>query len=63
MEAAVNSVEFAYRENNSGRFPRGLAAMIQALSTWLYDGDPGPPGGEGPLSAIKERLARGRESF
>lgn len=23
VEAAVNSVEFSYRENNSGRFPRG----------------------------------------
>ena len=43
VEAAVNSVEFAYRENNSGRFPRGLSAMIQALSTWLYDGDPLAP--------------------
>lgn len=41
--AAVNSVEFSYRENNSGRFPRGLSAMIQALSTWLYDGDPLAP--------------------
>ena len=64
VEAAVNSVEFAYRENNSGRFPRGLAAMIQALSTWLYDGDPlAPLAWEGPLTAIKERLARGEKVF
>ena len=40
VEAAVNSTEFAYRESNFGNFPRGLAAMLQALSTWLYDGDP-----------------------
>lgn len=64
VEAAVNSVEFAYRENNSGRFPRGLAAMIQALSTWLYDGDPlAPLAWEAPLTAIKERLAQGEKIF
>ena len=57
VEAAVNSVEFSYRENNSGRFPRGLSAMIQALSTWLYDGDPlAPLAWEGPLAEIKARL-------
>ena len=64
MEAAVNSVEFAYRENNSGRFPRGLAAMIQALSTWLYDGDPlAALAWEAPLATIKERLAAGEKLF
>ncbi len=64
VEAAVNSVEFAYRENNSGRFPRGLAAMIQALSTWLYDGDPlAPLAWEAPLAAIKARLAAGEPVF
>lgn len=64
VEAAVNSVEFAYRENNSGRFPRGLAAMIQALSTWLYGGDPlAPLAWEAPLTALKERLARGEKVF
>jgi Zn-dependent M16 (insulinase) family peptidase len=64
VEAAVNSVEFAYRENNSGRFPRGLAAMIQALSTWLYDGDPlAPLAFEEPLAAVKNRLDRGEKVF
>ncbi|MDR3320752.1 MAG: insulinase family protein [Desulfovibrio sp.] len=64
VEAAVNSVEFAYRENNSGRFPRGLSAMIQALSTWLYDGDPlGALAFEKPLAAIKERLGCGEKVF
>ncbi|MDO5483889.1 MAG: insulinase family protein, partial [Desulfovibrionaceae bacterium] len=64
VEAAVNTVEFAYRENNSGRFPRGLAAMIQALSTWLYDGDPlAPLAWEAPLADIKARLARGEKVF
>lgn len=62
--AAVNTVEFDYRERNTGRFPRGLAAMIQALSTWLYDGDPfAALAFEGPLAAIKERLGRGEKLF
>ncbi|MDR2801067.1 MAG: insulinase family protein [Desulfovibrio sp.] len=64
VEAAVNSVEFACRENNSGRFPRGLAAMIQALSTWLYGGDPlAPLAFEKPLAAVKRRLGRGEKIF
>ncbi|GHU91072.1 peptidase M16 [Deltaproteobacteria bacterium] len=64
VEAAVNSVEFAYRENNSGRFPRGLAAMIRSLSTWLYDGDPLTPlAWEKPLAAIKDCLAKGENIF
>lgn len=64
VEAAVNSVEFNYRENNSGRFPQGLAAMIQALSTWLYDGDPLQAlAWEAPLAGIKQRLAAGEPLF
>lgn len=64
VEAAVNSVEFAYRENNSGRFPRGLSAMIQALSTWLYDGDPlAPLAWEAPLESLKTRIAAGEPVF
>ncbi len=64
IEAAVNSVEFHLRENNSGRFPRGLSAMVQSLSTWLYDGDPlASLAWEKPLAEIKERLARGERIF
>ena len=64
VEAAVNSVEFELRENNSGRFPRGLAAMIQSLSTWLYGGDPlAPLAWEAPLAHIKARLAKGEKVF
>ncbi len=64
IEAAVNSVEFHLRENNSGRFPRGLSAMVQSLSTWLYDGDPlAPLAWEEPLAAIKARLAKGEKIF
>ncbi len=64
VEAALNSVEFALRENNSGRFPRGLAAMVRSLTTWLYDGDPlAPLCYEAPLAAIKKRLAAGEKLF
>lgn len=57
VEAALNSLEFNLRENNTGRFPRGLAAMFRSLSTWLYDGDPlAPLAWEQPLAAIKARL-------
>ena len=64
VQAAVNTVEFDYRERNTGRFPRGLAAMIQALSTWLYDGDPfAALAFEAPLAAIKERLEKGEKLF
>ncbi|SMC24090.1 pre-sequence protease. Metallo peptidase. MEROPS family M16C [Desulfacinum hydrothermale DSM 13146] len=40
VEAAVNTVEFRLRENNTGSYPRGLALMLRSLSTWLYDGNP-----------------------
>lgn len=64
VEAAVNSVEFDLRENNSGRFPRGLAAMLRSLTTWLYDGDPlAPLAWEEPLARLKARLARGERLF
>ncbi len=64
VEAALNTVEFSYRENNSGRFPRGLAAMVQALSTWLYDGDPlAPLAWEEPLNELKARVAAGEPVF
>ncbi len=60
IEAAVNSVEFDLRENNTGSYPRGLAVFFEALSTWLYDGDPLlllPF--EAPLARLKARLAAG----
>jgi len=40
VEAAINSVEFTLRENNTGRFPVGLSIMLRALTTWLHEGDP-----------------------
>ena len=64
IEAAVNSVEFDLRENNAGSFPRGLVAMLQALSSWLYDGDPIEAlAWEKPLADLKARLAAGERVF
>ncbi len=40
IEAAINTIEFRFRENNTGRFPRGLALMLRALTFWIYDGNP-----------------------
>lgn len=64
VEAALNTIEFRLRENNTGSFPRGLALMINALNTWLHDGDPFTPlAFEAPLAAIKARLAAGESYF
>lgn len=64
IEAAVNSVEFALRENNTGRFPVGLAVMLSSLTTWLHDGDPlAPLCFEKPLASIKAKIASGEKYF
>lgn len=39
IEAAINTTEFALRENNTGRFPRGLSMMLRAMGAWVYDRD------------------------
>jgi presequence protease len=58
VEASVNTLEFQLRENNTGRFPRGLYLMFRALGTWLHGHDPlAPLAYETPLAAIKNRLA------
>ena len=43
IEAAVNSIEFSLKENNTGSFPRGLSLMLRSLSAWIYDKDPFEP--------------------
>ncbi len=58
VEAAVNTIEFNLRENNTGNFPRGLSLVMRALSAWLYDKDPlAPLAFEGPITAVKTQLA------
>jgi Zn-dependent M16 (insulinase) family peptidase len=64
VEASVNTIEFRLRENNTGSYPRGLALMLRALTTWLYDADPVLPlRFEAPFETIKERLAAGEPYF
>jgi Zn-dependent M16 (insulinase) family peptidase len=58
IEAAVNSIEFRLRENNTGPYPQGLILYMRALNTWLYEGDPLEAiRFEAPLAAVKEKLA------
>jgi Zn-dependent M16 (insulinase) family peptidase len=58
VEAALNSIEFSLRENNTGSYPRGLILYMRALGTWLYDGDPlDAIRFEEPLAAVKAGIA------
>lgn len=58
IEASLNTVEFALRENNTGGFPRGIALMLRALGSWLHGGDPlSRLAFEAPLNAIKAKWA------
>lgn len=64
IAAALNTVEFTLRENNTGSFPRGLSLMLRSLSTWLYEGDPlAPLRYETPLAEVKAMLERGEPIF
>lgn len=38
--AALNTINFRLRENNTGSAPRGLILMLRAVAAWLYGGDP-----------------------
>lgn len=58
IEAAINTIEFSLRENNTGPYPRGLSMLIGALDTWLYGRDPLMPlRYEEPLAELKRSLA------
>ncbi len=62
--AALNTIEFRLRENNTGAFPRGIALMLRALSTWLYDDAPLKLlAFEAPLQAVKTRLTEDPRYF
>ena len=64
VEAALNTIEFRLRENNTGAFPRGLRLMLRSLQFWNYDGDPlAPLAWEEPLNALKSRIANGERIF
>lgn len=64
VEAAMNTLEFGLRENNTGNYPRGLLLMLRSLTTWLYDRDPlALVAFEAPLSRLKSRIAREKSLF
>jgi len=64
IEASINTTEFALRENNTGRFPRGLSLMLRSLRDWLYDRNPlDLIAFEEPLRTIKERVAGDERYF
>ena len=64
IEAAVNTLEFQLRENNTGSFPRGIALIFRTMRTWLHDGDPFEPlYFEEALARVKARLASGDPVF
>jgi hypothetical protein len=57
IAAALNTIDFRLRENNTGSFPRGIALMLRSLTTWLYEDDPFKLlAFEAPLDAIRDRL-------
>lgn len=58
VEAAINSIEFSLRENNTGSYPRGLSLFMRALQNWNYGRDPLEPlRYETPLAVVKQRVA------
>jgi len=62
--AALNTIEFHLRENNTGSFPRGISIMLRALVTWLHEDDPFKLlAFESPLAEIKSRLAADGKYF
>ena len=64
VKAALNTIEFRLRENNTGAFPRGLSLMLRALTTWLYGGDPlALLAFEGPLERLKSRAESDNSLF
>ena len=64
VEAALNTLEFRLRENNSRGYPQGLLLMLRSLTTWLYDADPlALLAFETPLTKVKSQLAANPSLF
>lgn len=64
VAAALNTIEFRLRENNTGSFPRGLSLMLRSLTTWLYGGDPlALVAFEGPLERVKKQISAEPDYF
>jgi hypothetical protein len=64
IAAAMNTVEFRLRENNTGSYPVGIALMRRILTTWIHDEDPFKLlAFEEPLNTIKAKLANDKRYF
>ena len=64
IKAAMNSIEFSLRENNSGSYPRGLMLMLSALAFWNYEKDPIEAiAFEAPLNQLKKTIAEDDQFF
>ena len=64
IDAAMNTIEFSLRENNTGRYPRGLSLMMRANEAWNYERDPIENlQWEEPLQELKDQLASGKDVF
>ncbi|HEY4202444.1 MAG TPA: insulinase family protein [Devosiaceae bacterium] len=64
VEASLNTIEFAIRENNTGSLPRGIALMLRSMRTWLHGQDPlAIVAFENALSALKSDIAAGKPVF
>ncbi|MCG6981719.1 MAG: insulinase family protein, partial [Deltaproteobacteria bacterium] len=64
LEAALNTIEFRLRENNSRGYPQGLLLMLRSLTTWLYDSDPlSLLAFETPLARVKSQLSANPSLF
>lgn len=64
IDASLNSIEFALRENNTGSFPKGLSLMLRAMTTWLHDADPLLPlRFEDAVKNLRTRLASNEPVF
>jgi len=64
INAALNTIEFRLRENNTGAYPRGLSLMLRALTSWLHDEDPiAVISFEGTLNAVKSKAASNNRFF
>ena len=64
IEAAINSIEFSLRENNTGSYPRGLGLLMRTMNTWNYGRDPLIPlKYEAPLTVVKANVTNNPTLF
>ena len=62
VDAALNSIEFALREN--GTWARGIGTILRSLDTWLYGRDPiAALAFEKPLSTLRADYAKNPRHF